>query len=598
MAAGYKWEPLDPTKHSIRLLRILPVIDQDKTMRVTLHTTCLNALEPYDAVSYMWGSDTSMQKILIDGKVALVRENIWRFLIHVRDSSLHDRLNPSLCTCYLGALLSSRSPEWIDALTIDQTNNDEKNDQVRQMKTIFSRAYRVVAWLGDASLKKTLSDRVAALNNSPPPNDPQLHRIRMLERSTDPVEVAEAAPATEIWQELHDHARFSQWFSGPGLIGDDVADSTKQIILDDLHAMCESPYWSRLWIVQELAVARVTCCVSGSVLLSVDDLEKFAGLLDASNKGSDERLAPFWNTIKCVQIRHPRSAGTARSRRSPTLADVIKRLSHHHCMDIRDHVYGTLGCVKRGDEFDVDYAVSTEAVLLRSLGFCHEEDNTADLKECAEMLTRVLRVSIQDIFRHPDLRQQVTNRRYRIQANICSYFERVPPADLDDDYCVATEARVEIVDSAGVSCIFKCHVLGYACCHPHQVAKIPDHCVVECELALGNRAKGTISLLFHLTGLDLLGQFKISRFASVRRSLPWWERTIKLTDNLQLGLREDMNTAAELGQIDWKVLKHDEKQTVQLPCSFSSLVELYGWFEQEESKDAGADDWPDSWEGM
>jgi hypothetical protein len=38
---------------------------------------------------------------------------------------------------------------WVDAVCIDQQNDDEKAHQVASMASIYARANRVIVWLGD-----------------------------------------------------------------------------------------------------------------------------------------------------------------------------------------------------------------------------------------------------------------------------------------------------------------------------------------------------------------------------------------------------------------------------------------------------------------
>jgi hypothetical protein len=40
---------------------------------------------------------------------------------------------------------------WIDALSIDQTNNPERDHQLAIMGSIFSRAAKTIVWLGTAT---------------------------------------------------------------------------------------------------------------------------------------------------------------------------------------------------------------------------------------------------------------------------------------------------------------------------------------------------------------------------------------------------------------------------------------------------------------
>lgn len=39
---------------------------------------------------------------------------------------------------------------WVDAISIDQDNQEERAQQVRELTTIFSRAENVCVWLGSA----------------------------------------------------------------------------------------------------------------------------------------------------------------------------------------------------------------------------------------------------------------------------------------------------------------------------------------------------------------------------------------------------------------------------------------------------------------
>ncbi|KAK0893582.1 hypothetical protein LTR02_012734 [Friedmanniomyces endolithicus] len=92
----------------------------------------MNNEEPtkYEAISYSWGPDNATERIIVNG--------------------LRRHINSSLA----GALRRFRLPEesrylWVGAICINQADSAEKNAQVRSMFTIFRKAARVLAWLGD-----------------------------------------------------------------------------------------------------------------------------------------------------------------------------------------------------------------------------------------------------------------------------------------------------------------------------------------------------------------------------------------------------------------------------------------------------------------
>jgi hypothetical protein len=59
---------------------------------------------------------------------------------------------------------------WIDALCIDQKNVEEKGQQVQLMAKIYSKAARVLVWLGETEDNSDIAlerIRIAAENESP-----------------------------------------------------------------------------------------------------------------------------------------------------------------------------------------------------------------------------------------------------------------------------------------------------------------------------------------------------------------------------------------------------------------------------------------------
>lgn len=89
-------------------------------------------LPSYTAVSYAWGDPTPRHTILVDGLPRIIAQNLWEFLMRTRSDNE---------TRWL----------WIDALSISQSNLEERRHQVGIMSRIFSGADKVLVWLGDAS---------------------------------------------------------------------------------------------------------------------------------------------------------------------------------------------------------------------------------------------------------------------------------------------------------------------------------------------------------------------------------------------------------------------------------------------------------------
>jgi hypothetical protein len=138
---------------------------------------------------------------MVDGKRANVTPNLAKALADVQ---------PTLGDLSL----------WVDALRIDQDNVLERNHQVKKMATISQKASRVHVWLGRPDAE----------------NPPFILFLQHLSRFlSESIHFPGQNGETETFlTAIHDQYR-AKWAS--------LATST------------ELPYWSRLWIVQEIGLA-------------------------------------------------------------------------------------------------------------------------------------------------------------------------------------------------------------------------------------------------------------------------------------------------------------------------------------------------------
>jgi hypothetical protein len=126
----FEHSPLNHEVSSIRLIRILPDrTSQRYTQCEVRHATTAST---YVCLSYVWGETDKGNWIILNNCRLWVRDNLWQFLRAAR------RI-PQLCDEWL----------WIDALSINQINNAERNQQVQQMGLIFRSAKGIISWLGN-----------------------------------------------------------------------------------------------------------------------------------------------------------------------------------------------------------------------------------------------------------------------------------------------------------------------------------------------------------------------------------------------------------------------------------------------------------------
>jgi ankyrin repeat protein len=131
----YSYPPLRSEHNSIRLLRLLPSEDdaapiQCELFEYTLHDSRSHHL--YEALSYVWGDLADKRPILMHGHIFSVTVNLQAALLRLRNHAMQRVL-------------------WIDAICINQDDQEEKAYQIQAMANIYGKANRVVVWLGEAA---------------------------------------------------------------------------------------------------------------------------------------------------------------------------------------------------------------------------------------------------------------------------------------------------------------------------------------------------------------------------------------------------------------------------------------------------------------
>ncbi|KAK8097422.1 heterokaryon incompatibility protein-domain-containing protein [Apiospora sp. TS-2023a] len=111
-----------------RLLILLPG-DFNEPLRCDLSTSNLTNHPPYEALSYVWGSNADTVEIEVASKRLAITRSVEAMLYRLRQP-----FNPRTL--------------WIDQLCIDQSNQLEKTSQVQKMRLIYSRCEHVLVWLG------------------------------------------------------------------------------------------------------------------------------------------------------------------------------------------------------------------------------------------------------------------------------------------------------------------------------------------------------------------------------------------------------------------------------------------------------------------
>jgi len=133
--AHYIISPL-PHPGRIRLLHLRPRQGSDQ-ITISLKVTALRDHLPlaennrgYEALSYTWGDSEKTHNIVCDGKTIKINRSAHSALTALRDPLVTRTL-------------------LVDAICINQDDNEEKSHQVQLMGEIYARANRVIVWLGE-----------------------------------------------------------------------------------------------------------------------------------------------------------------------------------------------------------------------------------------------------------------------------------------------------------------------------------------------------------------------------------------------------------------------------------------------------------------
>ncbi|VUC32918.1 unnamed protein product [Clonostachys rosea] len=217
MVKSYEHQPLE-SQSSIRVLSIAPARLPDSCIECHVHHIDLkknHRRQSYEALSYVWGSPKGTIPILCDGDELLVTPNCHDALTRLR--------------------LPRRSRTlWIDAICIDQRetarSTRERIEQVKMMGEIYEGAKRVLVWLGPCQDLVSSAKLFNLMRKS--------GNIYDWQRKSKLTSIA-LKPAA---------ARLEMRFDG-------ASDESRRY-RESLTKLLESPWFTRVWTVQEVAFAR------------------------------------------------------------------------------------------------------------------------------------------------------------------------------------------------------------------------------------------------------------------------------------------------------------------------------------------------------
>ncbi|KAM7196581.1 Heterokaryon incompatibility protein (HET) domain containing protein [Rhypophila sp. PSN 637] len=330
----YEYKPLQAAD-SIRLVCLTTT---NGKVHGTLKEARLFEKPEYRAVSYVWGAafdgagDGSPRPfVLDDGQVIQVTANLADFLDVVVQKQ------PQTPMTF-----------WIDAICINQADEEEKSVQVGIMRQIYDQAAEILIWLGRHD--ETSRDDIAKMEWC----DETMRRLWSIYKAngTGPTRKAGAVPVRpDLGFRTEDGAVKDRegWKSLGGFF-------------------VRRNWWHRVWTVQEYIPEAKKLFMCGDVAFSPDWLESILDLtllLHDFEPGFEFLEDAGFSVLR--QVENFRSSFHDGSRAPLTVYDVLSECRLRDASDPRDKVFAPLGLLPRKQRLDaalrIDYSLPVEIVF-------------------------------------------------------------------------------------------------------------------------------------------------------------------------------------------------------------------------------------------
>lgn len=245
----------------------------------------------FEALSYVWGDPTPRDNLYIrDAHDAVARSkipiasNLSSALRHLRS-----RTSPRLL--------------WVDAVCINQISETEKGEQVPRIPNIYESAWRVIAWLGEASFDSALA-------------------IDTMQYLGEQIEISQCYTVHST-----PDAEEKDWYCK------DFRLPYSTVQWEALTSLMERPWFSRLWVLQEITLANANAIVQcGHTTLAYLFFRRaMAGLngqRDAPMSLHNRITDKFW--LSC-------------GLQTTGMWSLITMAREHVCLLSHDKIYGLLG---------------------------------------------------------------------------------------------------------------------------------------------------------------------------------------------------------------------------------------------------------------
>ncbi|KAF5581030.1 heterokaryon incompatibility het-6 [Fusarium pseudocircinatum] len=370
------YQPLNKDKREIRLLEILPITPDNK-VNCKLHTVLLTPDLYYTCISYVWGDPNITEDIVVDGVTRQVTVNLATALRHLKQHwiDIERMSDPELDT--------SKFRLWADALCINQKDDSERLHQVNMMADIYSSAAMVLAWI--TATGKVVQKAFKVFEKM----------VKIAEENVDSETWDSALPSkftglteaelSKICESLPAwHISELSWLCPKVSTGFDTLDASK--LWDGPYGavteFCALNFWNRVWIYQEVILAKRLYFVSRTRLIEhssclvalcglVDFMELLrAGTVESRQKRNINMMQTVFSKIWDLSMARFMFRGIVDGDKNPAYCLWHLDLyfsTHSEASNKLDYIYGLLGVTK--SPITPDYTKSIREVTLEFMAW-------------------------------------------------------------------------------------------------------------------------------------------------------------------------------------------------------------------------------------
>jgi hypothetical protein len=325
----YRYSPVNLADSEIRLIELDSGTSRTDQVICKLFAVPLAQAPEYEALSYTWGNASDLVQISINSLQVAVTRNLQMALLQLRDATKPRTL-------------------WVDAICINQENEDEVGEQVSKMGSIYTSAAQVLVWLGAMGDDSHLAFSILG----------------------------------ELHKKIYNPPAFREIIRSPGIL----------YYLEALAKLFNRDYWSRVWVIQEVNFARkirVHCGHSEmdwNDMIAVQDslLVDFRTLLPELSTPTNSDLDII---LKAIAFRGPlsllldRRASKSSTSYNLDLFQVLMMHRLKEATDPRDKVYALVGLTSSRDdpEFVIDYKITAREVFINTVDYMLQQYHHLDI---------------------------------------------------------------------------------------------------------------------------------------------------------------------------------------------------------------------------